>query len=482
MRGFNAFLVFAGCLALSSCGGGGGGGGGGGPVNGAPTITSPGTASVAEGATGTVYQATATDPDGNAATYSISGTDAARFTITAAGALSFVAPPDFEAPTDSDANNVYLVTLVASDGQLSAQIPLSITVTNVADSAAYKRVATVPGAVEAVGIPGSNNLFVLTVNGRIFLVDPQSGQQGPGTLFMTLPNVGNNCGFAIGCGALSIVPAPDYATSGVFYVSVSTPAGPTEVRRYRRSSATAGDVSSGDVILTIPTFIRSLTQFSAELAFGPDGFLYVLTGQGGNLDAPQTRGDRRGKVLRIDVSQDAFPADPLRDYAIPSDNPSLGGTVDEVYALGLYNPQGAAFRGADLLFGDNTPVDSFEVNLLRPQDKGANYGYPFQQKNPPAGITSGVVLTGGPSGFGVGGRVYRGPGAALQNLYLYSSSPHGVHAEAAAQLVQGTTITPGTPRTDLNPPEKDILSFAEDSAGNLYILVQSGSLYKLEVS
>ena len=119
---------------LAACGGGGGGGPQPGPPpggNNPPAFTSAATVNAAENGAGTIYQATATDPDGNALTFSLAGgADAARFAITAAGALSFTTPPDFEAPTDADTNNVYLVTLQVSDGTTSMTLNLSVTVTN----------------------------------------------------------------------------------------------------------------------------------------------------------------------------------------------------------------------------------------------------------------------------------------------------------------------------------------------------------------
>src|SRR5436190_4688061 len=133
------FILFA-LLGASACGGGGGGGGGmmtpPPAANHPPAITSPATASAPENGTGTIYTAMATDPDGNALTYSLSGgADRAAFAITAGGALSFVSPPDFEAPTDADQNNVYLVQIAAGDGMTSTTLDLMVTVTNVGPDA-----------------------------------------------------------------------------------------------------------------------------------------------------------------------------------------------------------------------------------------------------------------------------------------------------------------------------------------------------------
>jgi hypothetical protein len=477
----------AGAVLLASCGGGGGGGGGNpGPVNQAPTITSAGTATVAENATGTAYQATATDPDGNSVTFALGGTDAARFTITGSGVLSFVAPPDFEAPADAGANNVYDLILIASDGSLTSQIALTVTVTNQPDTAVVRRIAAgYDQPQHIVGVPGGNNLFVAEKDGRIYLLDTAQQGQGKGVLFMTVGNIGTFPSNSAGYGLFSVAPASDYATSGRFYVAVSDPGGVIEIRRYNRAGATAGDPASGNVILRIPTIVRSGTQVAAELVFGADGMLYIFTGEGGDRGAPQRLSDLRGKVLRIDVTQDAFPADPDRDYAIPASNPNLGGVVNEVYAYGLYDPRGASFNGADLLFGEHEIFEDGEINLLRPQDKGANYGFPFGQRTPPPGATPPVILVT-PQMFATGGYVYRGSVLPLRGIYLYGHGRLGIFGVPASQLVQGTTLQGGTARAELNPPGVDppaIRSFAEDSQGELYYVTGptlTGDVFKIE--
>jgi autotransporter-associated beta strand protein len=110
------------------------------PTNTAPAITSGGAFSVPENSTA-VTTVTATDAEGNALTYSISGgSDADKFWIdSGTGILTFVSSPNYESPTDLGANNVYNLTVVVSDGLLTAQKDIAVTVTNVSDSPAdYK--------------------------------------------------------------------------------------------------------------------------------------------------------------------------------------------------------------------------------------------------------------------------------------------------------------------------------------------------------
>lgn len=138
-------LFLAAAVGLVGCGGGGGGGGGDDPppVNRSPAITSGAAASVAENTTA-VLTVAATDADGDTLAYAISGgADQARFSIDAAtGALRFVAAPDYETPTDADANNAYVVEVTVSDGHLgTASKTFTVTVTDVPEVNAIQGVA-----------------------------------------------------------------------------------------------------------------------------------------------------------------------------------------------------------------------------------------------------------------------------------------------------------------------------------------------------
>ena len=115
--------------------------------NDAPVVTSSAAASSAENATGVAYHAAGADPEGTTLTWSLGGIDAALFNITSAGAVSFKTAPNFEAPADTGANNIYNLTVTASDGALSsAARAVAITVTNVVE------------AGSTVGGPGNDTL------------------------------------------------------------------------------------------------------------------------------------------------------------------------------------------------------------------------------------------------------------------------------------------------------------------------------------
>jgi len=132
-RRFTSALATA--ILLSACGGGGSSSntapqGETPTANRAPTINPiAGTVAVTENTT-SVTQVSASDPDGDTISFELSGPDAGRFAITDSGALSFSQAPDFEAPRDSDSNNVYEITITASDGSLSSAVGLLAQVQN----------------------------------------------------------------------------------------------------------------------------------------------------------------------------------------------------------------------------------------------------------------------------------------------------------------------------------------------------------------
>src|SRR5262249_37756652 len=134
---------------------------------------------VMENTSTSFYTATATDADGNTLSYSISGgVDSAKFAINAtSGALSFVTTPDFEAPTDTNTDNVYDVTLQVSDGTATATLALAVTVTNVSGSVVVHRVATgldQPLFLTSTG-DGSGRVFVVQKTGLIRILNPSTG-------------------------------------------------------------------------------------------------------------------------------------------------------------------------------------------------------------------------------------------------------------------------------------------------------------------
>ncbi|MDA8702708.1 cadherin repeat domain-containing protein [Pseudomonadales bacterium] len=145
-------------LIVASCGGGGGGGGSSPtPVqvaNRAPLLADPGALTLLEGST-SVATISASDPDNNSLTYTISsGDDQALFSIASSGVLSFVAAPDFETPGDVGSNNVYDITVQVSDGTLTDTQSISITVSDAFEGRVVD--APISGASVFVDLNGNN--------------------------------------------------------------------------------------------------------------------------------------------------------------------------------------------------------------------------------------------------------------------------------------------------------------------------------------
>jgi Ca2+-binding RTX toxin-like protein len=139
-------------------------------------LLGPATSNFAENGSGVVYVAATTGLNGAATSYSVSGPDAARFQIDATtGALTFAASPDFERPTDQGLNNIYELTLVASDGASTATQKLSITVTDVLDTASYTGTAG-PNTFTA------NSAFDWTISG-LAGNDVLTGNVGKDTIY-----------------------------------------------------------------------------------------------------------------------------------------------------------------------------------------------------------------------------------------------------------------------------------------------------------
>mgnify|MGYP003577109296 CR=1 FL=1 len=506
-RSIPALFSAAVALALAGCAGGGGGGGGPPPppANSAPAFTSAGTANVPENSGGTIYTATASDADGDALTFSLSGgADQARFRITAAGALSFETPPDFENPADANRDNAYLVQISVSDGTTSSVLSLTVTVTNSgADAFRVRRIAT--GFAQPLWVApvpdGSGRIFVVERAGRIRILNPANGAIAA-TPFLDIIGQTTTDGER---GLLGFATAPDFATSGIFYIYLTNLSGDSEVRRYRTLAGNRdrADAASGNIILR---FSQPFANHNGGwIGFGPDGFLYIASGDGGSSGDPQNNGQNTntllGKMLRIDVSRDAFGSDPLRDYAIPNDNPfATSGGRPEIWAYGLRNPFRASFDPVTghLWIGDVGQAEVEEIDLMRPEDGGANFGWRVvegtRQFTGPAqaGFTPPVTEyshgSGARQGNSVtGGQVYRGPIEALRSQYIFGDFVRGnLWSIPITRLDLGSTL--GSDQftlrnTDFAPNQGTIdnpAAFGVDQNGNLYIVDLDGEIFRIE--
>ncbi len=231
---------------------------------------------------------------------------------------------------------------------------------------------------------GSNRLFIVQQGGLIRLYEG-------GVLynFLNMGPTGENLISTGGeQGLLSMVFHPDYdgVTTPYFYVYYTNTAGDLALRRYS-TIAGAGppsiiaDVSSDVLIMTIPHPTNS-NHNGGKLNFGPDGYLYFATGDGGGgNDVPnnaQNGNNLLGKMLRIDIS--SSDAQTYGNYGIPADNPYVGNASirDEIWALGLRNPFRWSFDRANgnMWIGDVGQGAKEEINFRPAGSTGhVNYGW-----------------------------------------------------------------------------------------------------------
>ncbi len=378
-----------------------------------------------------------------------------------------------------------------------------------AKSLAVERVASgLSNPVFATAAPGEPDLlFIVEQTGDIEILNLQTNAINAAP-FLTVT------GLSAGGerGLLGLAFHPEYETNRLFYVYMTDSTGASQVRRYEANSGGAtADPNSATPVLGFPQ--PAPNHNGGWIGFGPDGYLYVASGDGGganDLDnnAQDITENLLGKMLRIDVDGDDFPLDPDFNYAIPDDNPFVGASGDdEIWAFGLRNPWRSSF---DRLTGDLYIADvgqNFieEINVQPAASPGgANYGWRLREGTTQT-ATGGV---GGPrpigaidpiyeyshgsgptQGFSVsGGYVYRGPIPELQGSYFFADYVNeriwSVRYNGdAPSTFDGTNHTDFTDWTDLLRPDAgqidDISSFGEDAVGNLYIVDRSGELFRI---
>jgi glucose/arabinose dehydrogenase len=280
-------------------------------------------------------------------------------------------------------------------------------------------------------------------------------------------------------GLLGLAFAPDYRRSGVFYVA-HTAAGPAGViRRFRVDrDADHADPSSGELVLSMED--PAGNHNGGMIAFGPDGYLYAGTGDGGSAGDPwnnaQNPKSLLGKMLRLDVR--------TKPYAVPPDNPWVGNDRyrPELWALGLRNPWRFSFDRVtgELWIGDVGQFAWEEIHLEPPGRGGRNYGwktlegahcYSPKQGCAAAGLELPIHEYSHDHGCSVtGGYVYRGRAIpALVGAYLF------------ADYCRGTVWTldrteDGAARVAPLLRAKAVSSFGEDEAGEVYLCDHAGGV------
>lgn len=334
-------------------------------------------------------------------------------------------------------------------------------------------------------MPGASRLYVVEKAGRILVVENTNPQPTP---FLDITDrVGSEKNEQ---GLLSVAFPPDFASSRLFYVNYTDRRGDTVIARYRLM---AGDSGQAD-----PTREQKILQIEqpaanhngGQLQFGPDGYLYLGTGDGGQAGDPwgnaQNQSVLLGKMLRISVMGSDT-------YTVPDGNPLLEqpGARPEIWATGLRNPWRFSFDRAtgDLYIADVGQNLYEELNFQPASSPGGeNYGWDVMEGThcfePPAGCdVSGLVLPiaeyDHSQGCSItGGYVYRGDRyPQLTGIYFFADYCSGT-LWGLRQKAPGEWETAILLDTDLN-----ITSFGEDAGGEIYIVdYREGTVYHLAAS
>ncbi|NER13693.1 glucose sorbosone dehydrogenase [Leptobacterium flavescens] len=331
----------------------------------------------------------------------------------------------------------------------------------------------------------TDRIFVVEQRGVIRVFNNEADTT-TSSVFLDIQSIVNDSDNEMGLLAMAF--HPDYANNGYFYVNYTGAAGASFVSRFQVSAtnANAADDSSELVLLTIP---QPFTNHNGgQLAFGPDGFLYIASGDGGSGGDPQGNAQNRanllGAILRIDVDQ----VSQGLNYAIPADNPFVNDNTarGEIFAYGLRNPWRMSFdtQTGTLWVGDVGQGNFEEIDII---ESGNNYGWNILEGNDcfqantcnQNGLTAPVFVYNHSNGdlSVTGGYVYRGSSLpSLQGQYIYadfvSGRIWGLTLNQDNSVVNDLIIDTGF----------NISSFGTDNNNELFICGFDGNIYKLEMN
>jgi len=346
-----------------------------------------------------------------------------------------------------------------------------------------RKLGELDGPVYVDDAPGSSNLlFVVEQKGAIRVLRKNKVIDRP---FL---NIADRVEFGGEQGLLSVAFPPDYEQSGRFYVYYTVRGGAiNRVAEFRRTSATTADPATERVVMDIDHTIFP-NHNGGQLQFGPDGFLYIGTGDGGGggdpFDAAQDLNTRLGKLLRIDPTPGNAGA-----YGVPPSNPFAGPTagLDEIFATGLRNPWRFSFdsKTGHIVIGDVGQNEWEEVDYEQASTlKGANFGWnifegdhSFAGGPTPARYQPPIheyAHKGGACAI-TGGYVVRDKKLkSLYGRYLYGDLCTGQLHSLVPQLDRARKDRP------LNEFVLGLTSFGEGARGRIYATSGAGEVWRLK--
>ena len=325
---------------------------------------------------------------------------------------------------------------------------------------------------------GDRRLFIVEQPGRIRVYENGIVRDKP---FL---DIVDKVGYGGERGLLSVAFHLQYRSNGYLFVNYTDKHGDTRIERYTVSAdRNVADRGSAKLILAID---QPASNHNGGLnLFGPDGMLYIGMGDGGNQGDPRGNGQNPnvllGKLLRINVDR----GDP---YIIPSANPyEKGGGRGEIWAIGLRNPWRFAFdRVSGLLYIADVGQDRYEeVNVVPMVTAGVNYGWNIMEGpscyRSPGCNQSGLQLPAVSYSHAnstcsvIGGFVYRGRKIPeIQGQYFYS--------DYCNSWLRSFGFADGKVTDEHEWPVGrlgSVVSFGEDSLGELYICTSSGRVYRI---
>ena len=329
---------------------------------------------------------------------------------------------------------------------------------------------------------GDTRLFIVEKGGTIRIVKDGSLLPSPFLDISGQVSTGREQGL------LGLAFHPEYAANGRFVVHYTDAAGDTQVSEFRVSGdPDVADPASRASILEVDQPFAN--HNGGQVLFGPDGYLYIMLGDGGAAGDPggrgQSLGDLFGSILRVEPLDGG-------GYAVPPDNPfvSTGGARPEIWSYGLRNPWRVAFDPAtgDLYIADVGEQRWEEVDVSASAagaGRGLNFGWSimegpecFRESScDQAGLELPVLSYNRDAGCSItGGFVYRGAAIpALQGHYFYADFCEGwvrsfrLENGSAVDQLQWPTLSPGD----------NVPSFGRDATGELYVMSTAGVVFKI---
>ena len=292
-------------------------------------------------------------------------------------------------------------------------------------------------------------------------------------------------------GLLSMAFAPDFATSRRLYVYYTQDGGQTNrIDELRAPTGDAVDPASQRLVLSIP-HTTAANHNGGQIQFGPDGMLYLATGDGGNTPtAARDPNSLLGKMLRIDPRGEAD-----GQYTVPADNPFVGqaGTRAEIWASGLRNPFRFSFDRltGDLVLGDVGEGTTEEINFVANasgRGRGADFGWNVCEGRWLVGSTTMPCTVAGsvlPAIEKTQAEGYRSiiPGYVVRDPSLPSLQGRLVYGDYFVDRPRSAVVGSGgaSDDRDIGPQVvvDGLAGFGKDAAGCIYAASRNGPVYRL---